>query len=45
MKREDRIRLGDGCERRIVSRGRPPFKPAKPTGVPDRLLALNGRIG
>ena len=35
---ECRIRLGNGGERWISSRGRPSFKP---TGEPDRLLALS----
>ena len=35
---ECRIRFGDGGERWIASRGRPSFKP---TGEPDRLLALS----
>ena len=35
---ECRIRLGDGGERWIAFRGRPSFKP---TGEPDRLLALS----
>ena len=35
---EYRIRLGDGCERWVASRGRPTLKP---TGEPDRLLGLS----
>jgi PAS domain S-box-containing protein len=38
MDMEYRIRLPDGQERWIVSRGRPCFKP---TGEPDRLLGLS----